>query len=224
MSTGIHDAGAPARLLIVDDNSLSRRIAASTLQHAGFEVSEADSGAAALMLFTGQRFDLILLDLIMPGMDGYEVCRRIRTLPHGALVPILMFTGVNDTESIDLAYQHGATDFITKPINWSLLSHRVRYALRASAAAESTRRTAERLRDLARMGQLAERYVQIAPQATARERPQEVGPERLGLGVADVDTDGDGAANPPSDLDAIGIDEDERRALKRRTARARRAG
>ncbi len=145
MSTGIHDAGAPARLLIVDDNSLSRRIAASTLQHAGFEVSEADSGAAALTLFTGQRFDLILLDLIMPGMDGYEVCRRIRTLPHGALVPILMFTGVNDTESIDLAYQHGATDFITKPINWSLLSHRVRYALRASAAAESTRRTAERL-------------------------------------------------------------------------------
>ncbi len=145
MTTGIRAAASPARLLIVDDNGVSRRIAANTLQHAGFEVSDAASGAAALALFSAQRHDLVLLDLIMPGMDGFEVCRRIREMPHGALVPILMFTGVNDTGSIDLAYQQGATDFITKPINWTLLSHRVRYALRASAAAEATRRTAERL-------------------------------------------------------------------------------
>src|SRR5690606_8334315 len=139
------DAVSPAHLLIVDDNSLSLRIAANTLQHAGFHVSEAANGAAALTLFGEHRYDLVLLDLMMPGMDGYEVCQRIRATPHGAGIPILMFTGLNDTESIELAYRHGATDFITKPINWTLLSHRVRYALRASAAAEATRRTAERL-------------------------------------------------------------------------------
>src|SRR5690606_17007156 len=95
--------------------------------------------------FAGQRFDLVLLDLVMPDMDGFEVCRQLRAMAHGASVPILMFTGLTDTASIERAYRHGATDFITKPINWTLLSHRVRYALRASAAAEATRRTAERL-------------------------------------------------------------------------------
>src|SRR5690606_18956394 len=119
--------------------------AANTLQHAGFAVETVNSGPAALEAFAAQRFDAVLLDLVMPDMDGFEVCQRIRALPHGASVPLLMFTGRTDPESIERAYQLGATDFITKPINWALLSHRVRYALRASAAAEATRRAADRL-------------------------------------------------------------------------------
>jgi diguanylate cyclase (GGDEF)-like protein len=144
-----------AHLLIVDDDALLRAMAASTLVHAGFEVSEASGGDDALARIALRQFDLILLDVMMPGLDGYEICRRIRAMPAGGRVPILMLTGLNDTASIELAYRHGATDFITKPINWTLLSYKVRYALRASAAAEAMRHGREslaRAQSLAAMG------------------------------------------------------------------------
>jgi diguanylate cyclase (GGDEF)-like protein len=134
-----------AHLLLIDDDALLRGMVTKTLQHAGFEVSAAASGEAALAQFAERQYDLVLLDVMMPGLDGYETCRRIRSMPGGALVPILIFTGLNDTLSIDHAYRNGATDFITKPINWSLLSHRVRYALRASFAAEAMLRSRESL-------------------------------------------------------------------------------
>jgi diguanylate cyclase (GGDEF)-like protein len=145
------DERAAAQLLIVDDDLLLRSMAANTLQHAGFVVRDASSGEEALALFDSGAFDLVLLDVMMPGLDGYEVCRRIRATAAGARVPILMLTGLNDTESIDLAYRFGATDFITKPINWTLLSHRVRYALRAALAAEAMRRSRESLASAQRL-------------------------------------------------------------------------
>ena len=147
-----------ARLLLVDDDALLRGMAAKTLQHAGFEVATAADGEDALAQFTREAFDLVLLDLVMPGMDGFEVCRRIRASANGSQVPVLILTGLNDTESIEFAYGHGATDFITKPINWTLLSHRVRYALRIGMAAEVIRRSREslaRAQSLANIGNWA---------------------------------------------------------------------
>jgi DNA-binding response OmpR family regulator len=141
----MNDEPGPAHVLIVDDDTLLRSMAAKTLRHVGFQVSDAASGEDGLAQFEERPYDLVLLDVMMPGLDGYEVCRRIRAVAHGVRVPILMLTGLNDTESIELAYRHGATDFITKPINWCLLSHRVRYALRASRAAESMLRSREAL-------------------------------------------------------------------------------
>jgi diguanylate cyclase (GGDEF)-like protein len=141
--------------LIVDDDALLRSMAAGTLVHAGFDVSQAASGEEALACVAARRFDLMLLDVVMPGLDGYEICRRIRAMPASARIPILMLTGLNDTASIELAYREGATDFITKPINWTLLSHKVRYALRASAAADAMRHGREslaRAQSLAAMG------------------------------------------------------------------------
>jgi diguanylate cyclase (GGDEF)-like protein/PAS domain S-box-containing protein len=159
-----------AYVLIVDDDPLLRNMATQTLRHAGFEVSEAASGEAALALMGEQRVDLLLLDVVMPGLDGYEVCQRIRAMPEGGAVPILMLTGLNDTASIELAYGQGATDFITKPINWTLLSHKVRYALRASNAAEAMRRGREsltRAQSLAGMGNWTLRpdgFMEISPE------------------------------------------------------------
>jgi diguanylate cyclase (GGDEF)-like protein/PAS domain S-box-containing protein len=153
------DAQPSAHLLIVDDDFLLRGMAAKTLRHAGFEVTDAASGEDGLALFEERAYDLVLLDVMMPGLNGYEVCRELRASAQGARVPVLMLTGLNDTESIELAYRHGATDFITKPINWTLLSHRVRYALRASIAAESMRRSREglaRAQRLAAMGNWVE--------------------------------------------------------------------
>lgn len=137
--------GQTARLMIVDDDGLLRGMAAKTLRHAGFEVDEAVDGEEGLSRFETGTYDLVLLDVMLPGLDGFEVCQRIRELPNGAALPILMLTGLNDTSSIEQAYAQGATDFITKPINWTLLSHRVRYSLRASLTAEAIRRSRESL-------------------------------------------------------------------------------
>jgi len=136
LDSGVH-------LLVVDDDMLLRSMAVKALRHAGFTVSDASSGEEALQKFATHTYDLVLLDVMMPGLDGYQVCQQIRALPGRARVPILMLTGLHDTESIELAYRHGATDFITKPINWTLLSHRVRYALRANEAAETLLRNNE---------------------------------------------------------------------------------
>jgi diguanylate cyclase (GGDEF)-like protein len=144
-----------ANLLIVDDDPLLRGMSARTLLHAGFTVREAANGEEALSAMAERTFDLVLLDVVMPGLDGYEICQKIRAMPGGARIPILMLTGLNNTASIELAYRHGATDFITKPINWTLLSHKVRYALRASAASEAMlhgRESLARAQSLAAMG------------------------------------------------------------------------
>jgi diguanylate cyclase (GGDEF)-like protein len=133
------------RLLIIDDDPLLRGMAAHTLRHAGFDVTEAEDGVQGLALLEKASFDLLLLDVMMPHIDGYEVCRRVRQMPHSEHVPILMLTGLNDTASIELTYEAGATDFISKPINWTLLSHRVRYCLRAGVAIESATRSRDRL-------------------------------------------------------------------------------
>jgi diguanylate cyclase (GGDEF)-like protein/PAS domain S-box-containing protein len=97
-------------------------------------VKEAGSGEQALEALERERPDIVLLDVVMPGIDGYEACRRLRDKAAGRHVPVLMLTGLDDLESINRAYEAGATDFISKPINWGVLGHRVRYMLRASEA------------------------------------------------------------------------------------------
>jgi diguanylate cyclase (GGDEF)-like protein len=144
-----------ARLLLVDDDEILSELAAQTLRHAGFTVTLVNCGEEALRLFEHEQFDLVLLDVMMPGLDGFEVCTQLRGKPHGASIPILMLTGLNDTDSIEAAFRCGASDFVTKPINWTLLSHRVRYSLRAKSAVESVSRGSERLaraQRLANMG------------------------------------------------------------------------
>jgi DNA-binding response OmpR family regulator len=125
--------GAPIAL-IVDDDLTMRLLIRQTLERVGFACHEAEHGAAALERFPQLQPDIVLLDVVMPHMDGYAACAGLRATPGGAFVPVLMLTGLDDVESIDRAYGVGATDFISKPINWGILSHRVRYILRASQA------------------------------------------------------------------------------------------
>ncbi|MEO8410727.1 MAG: diguanylate cyclase, partial [Propionivibrio sp.] len=144
-----------AHILLVDDDDMIRLMAAESLRHAGLTVTDVDSGEAALQLFEENHFDLVLLDVMMPGIDGYTVCQGIRQHPRGNWLPILMLTGLNDNESIERAYDAGATDFITKPINWLLLTQRVRYGLRTSRAVREVARSQRSLAQaqrLARMG------------------------------------------------------------------------
>ena len=118
-------------ILTVDDDEMERFLQREVLEPAGFDIIEAESGTAALHLFTSCKPDLIMLDVMMPEMNGFEVCQAIRALHGGRTIPILMAAALDDTDSIDQAYRVGATDFIGKPINWPVLPHRVRYMLRA---------------------------------------------------------------------------------------------
>ena len=143
------------RLLVIDDDLLLRGMAVRALRHGGFHVTEADSGERGLALLADAALDLILLDVVMPGIDGFETCRRVRATPEGERLPVLMMTGLNDVESIEKAYDAGATDFITKPVQWGLLVHRVRYGLRVANAAHELQRGREslaRAQHLANMG------------------------------------------------------------------------
>lgn len=142
------------RLLLVDDDLILRGMATQTLRHAGFEVTAVDSGEEGLRVFETEVIDLVLLDVMMPGIDGFEVCSRLRAMPRGAQIPILIMTGLNDAESVESAFRCGATDFVTKPINWTLLGYRVRYSLRASASAEAAVRSSQHLANAQRLANL----------------------------------------------------------------------
>ncbi|MFN0162104.1 MAG: EAL domain-containing protein [Burkholderiales bacterium] len=142
------------RILLVDDDSVTRLITASILAKHGFVVDEAGSGAEALECFH-KGPDCVLLDAMMPGMDGFATCRALRSLPGGANVPVLMLTGLDDEDSVALAYDAGATDFFVKSTQWTLLAQRTRYLLRAAgmrSELESSRAKLARAQRIARLG------------------------------------------------------------------------
>ena len=118
-------------LLVVDDDAVIRSMLLKALQKQGFNTIEAPNGAEGLELFRVHRPDMVLLDVLMPVMNGFETCQVMRELDPERTVLIIMLTGLDDVVSVDKAFDAGATDFITKPINWSLFSQRVRYALRS---------------------------------------------------------------------------------------------
>jgi len=122
-------------VLVVDDDASTRMMARAFLTRAGFTVEEAGDGAEALERVDASRPDLIMLDVDMPVLDGFDTCARLREREHLHGVPVLMLTGLDNDEAISRAYEAGATDFASKPINWSLLCHRLRYMLRASQSA-----------------------------------------------------------------------------------------
>jgi diguanylate cyclase (GGDEF)-like protein len=119
------------KILIVDDDETERALAGAGFIDDGLEVLEASSGEEALAVFLEHQPDIVMLDVMMPGMDGYATCAELRRLSPGADVLIVVATSLEDSASIDLAYGAGATDFVTKPIHFGILRHRVRYFLRA---------------------------------------------------------------------------------------------
>jgi diguanylate cyclase (GGDEF)-like protein/PAS domain S-box-containing protein len=143
-----------ATVLVADDDESVRTLVRAALEQIGFDVCEAGNGAEALEQFVQRRPDIVVLDVMMPVMNGYVACTKFRGLVGGSRVPILMMTGMDDAEAIAGAYEHGATDFITKPLNLTILSHRVRYMLRGSRTLDAL------LRSEARLG-LAQRIAKI---------------------------------------------------------------
>jgi diguanylate cyclase (GGDEF)-like protein len=123
--------------IIADDEELGRLLMAESAAGSGLEPLTFDNGQAALDAALSRDVAIILLDVDMPGMDGYSVCRRLRAEPRLATIPIVMVTGHEDAAAIGHAFEAGATDFISKPVNWALLPRRIEYILRNAAAARA---------------------------------------------------------------------------------------
>jgi PAS domain S-box-containing protein len=120
-------------ILVVDDDADARLVMRAALRKAGFDVRMAEGGQDALRQFRSDPCDLVMLDVDMPDLGGHEVCAILRA-EAGPLLPIVMVTGMDDVDSVEAAYNHGATDFIAKPVHWALLGHRVRYIFRSHQA------------------------------------------------------------------------------------------
>jgi diguanylate cyclase (GGDEF)-like protein/PAS domain S-box-containing protein len=135
-------------ILIVDDDITLRILVRESLEQAGFAVEERADGVEALCSFEEVQPDIVLLDVLMPKMDGFTTCVKLRESRGGEHIPIIMMTSLDDIESINRAYEAGATDFITKPINWGVLPHRIRYMLRASWAFDDLRKSEAKIQAL----------------------------------------------------------------------------
>jgi signal transduction histidine kinase len=133
-------------VLVVDDNLQNREVAEGHLVGAGYEAIQAASGEEALTMLATSRPDLVLLDVLMPGLDGFETCRRIRAMPGGDGVPILFLTALGDLGTHKAALDSGADDFLTKPINRTELLIRVRSLLRIRELSDELKRNYDVIR------------------------------------------------------------------------------
>jgi adenylate cyclase len=114
-----------SRILVVDDNAANRDVLARRLTREGHQVETASSGAAALELVGAQEYDLVLLDLIMPEMSGFEVLRRLKAAAHTSDVPVIVISALDEIDSVVRCIESGAEDYLTKPFNPILLRARI---------------------------------------------------------------------------------------------------
>ncbi len=138
--------GRAAHILVVDDQRANVEMAAELLRVRGYQVETAVSGEAALERVRVSPPDLVVMDIVMPGLDGYEVCRRLRAREDTALLPIVLVTSLDPHAERLKGIEAGADDFLSKPVNWPELFARVRALLRVKALQDEVRRQAEELR------------------------------------------------------------------------------
>ena len=153
---------APAKILVVDDTPANVKLLGDLLASKGYQVSTAANGEEALAKVAAEKPDLVLLDVMMPGMSGYEVCRRIRSEPATALLPVVMCTSLDPQQERVKGIESGADDFLSKPVNQPELFARVKSSLRVKALhdelallnASLEKRVAEQVSEIGRLARL----------------------------------------------------------------------
>ncbi len=149
MIENLVENGITATVLICDDDPTYLLLMEETLSSDNLNVLTAKNGVEALQAYLKHEPSIVLLDVQMPMLNGFEVCAEIRKHPKGKDTPILMVTGADDILSIESAYKHGATDFLPKPIRWPIVAHRVRYMLKGSETFNSLKESEMKMRQLA---------------------------------------------------------------------------
>jgi adenylate cyclase len=142
------DAGA--KVLVVDDVALNVKLLADLLAVKGYRICSATSGAEALAVLAAERPDLVLLDVMMPGMSGYDVCRAIRADPANAMLPVVLVTALDPVEERAKGLDAGADDFLSKPVSQAELLARVRSLLRIKSLYDELLRQRGELAELNR--------------------------------------------------------------------------
>ena len=137
-----------ARVLIVDDIPVNVRLLKAKLSAEYYDVITAGSGAEALELIRSETPDIVLLDVMMPEMDGFEVCRRVRADPATALLPVIMVTALNEQSDRVMGLEAGADDFLTKPVRDMALFARLRSLLRVKMLLDELRLREETSRQM----------------------------------------------------------------------------
>ena len=168
-------------IVLADDDPSIRLMVRHVLESEDYEIVEAEDGLDAIKAVEKQHPALLLLDAVMPGLDGFATCQQLKDRGHGD-VPVIMLTGLDDDESVERAYEVGAIDFITKPIKWAVLKHRVRSVVKRIVA----ERKVQRLEYRDSLTQLPNRllFVDRMEQAIVRaERHRET----IALMVVDID-------------------------------------
>lgn len=179
----------PPLVLIVDDDKSLRMLLTLAMEKEGYRVAQARDGAQCLADYITLSPDLILMDAMMPGMDGFTCCTQLQALPMGNQTPVLMITVLDDQESVDQAFAAGATDYITKPIHWAVLRQRVRRLIHQSQLyrqLEAANQELRRLANLDGLTQIANRrcfddYLEREWRRMTRER------QPIALILADID-------------------------------------
>lgn len=141
-------------VLVIDDDQTLHLWAKRNLSVAGFVIVSASNGHEGIKAFKKHAPDIVLVDIEMPGMDGFATCSGIRSVPGGNNTPLLMITGTEDAERIEKSYLAGATDFIVKPVNWQVLTHRLNYMIKASKVYLQLERSEARLSKAQQMARL----------------------------------------------------------------------
>lgn len=146
--------------LVVDDQPSIRKMVCRALAGLDILTTEASDGLEAIELASRTHFDLVILDIEMPRMNGYDACRGLRRLPGGRYLPILIITSSDDTATIEESYNAGATDFISKPINWMLFTHHLRFIIQSTKAVRTLQESQRRLAETQLLAHIAnwERY------------------------------------------------------------------
>ncbi|MDH5436087.1 MAG: EAL domain-containing protein [Gammaproteobacteria bacterium] len=148
-------------ILVIDDDTIIRRSVVKLLSREGYNVIEACSGKQGVEKFNDNTPDLVLLDVMMPEMNGYETCKALRQIKIPRTVPVIMLTGLDDVDAVSYSFDAGATDFISKPINWVLLVQRVKYALRSRDIYLELQRNQVRLTNAQKLAKLG--YWELNP-------------------------------------------------------------
>ena len=176
-------------ILIAEDDRMTRAMISHILANDGYRVIEAENGEDCLSAYKRTPPNLVLLDAMMPGMNGFECCSHIMKLPGSAYTPILMITGLEDQTSVDWAFDVGASDYITKPIHWPVLRQRVRIQLERTQLYKKLEEANKKLMHLASVDELTQLANRRVFSETLHKEWRRMGREKssLSLIMADID-------------------------------------